>query len=263
MKRIRSRSNPLFRSLSDLAHSARERRHQGLSLIEGVHLCEAYLAVHGPPLQVIVSPDALEHPEVQGLMRDLEPSCVVLENGLFSSLSTLQHAVGLAFLIQTPRPDLPERLTGDLVYLDTVQDPGNVGALLRTCAAAGLDRVVLSPGTAFAWSPKVLRAAMGAHFHLALHEGVSWSALGPRLAVPVLGTRPREATVLFDARLEAPVCWVFGNEGEGVGEEVSASVTDWIAIPQAKGVESLNVAASAAVCLFEQRRQRRLIDGVG
>jgi TrmH family RNA methyltransferase len=97
---------------------------------------------------------------------------------------------------------------------------------------------------------------MGAHFHLSIHEAVPWSAVRARLAVEAIGTRAAEAESLFDADLRGGALWLLGNEGEGLSDEIAADVARWVRIPQADGVESMNVAAAAAVCLFEQRRQR-------
>jgi TrmH family RNA methyltransferase len=168
----------------------------------------------------------------------------------------LVQGVSLAFLIETPQPSLPERLTEDAIYLDRVQDPGNVGSILRTAVAAGITRVVTAPGTAWVWSPKVLRAGMGAHFALQVHEGVGWGELEARIEMPRLAARPQNASELWLTDLRSPALWLFGNEGAGLDPLIDPQTVQWIRIPQSDRVESLNVAAAAAVCLFEQRRQR-------
>ena len=153
-------------------------------------------------------------------------------------------------------PGWSARLDTDAVILDRVQDPGNVGAILRTAAAAGVTRVLTTPGTAWCWAPKVLRAAMGAHFALAIHESHAWEALLPLLRVPLAGTLAHGGGSLFDQDLVAACAWVFGSEGDGLDAAIAQRL-DWrVTIPQARTVESLNVAAAAAICLFEQRRQR-------
>jgi len=256
-RRITSADNPLLRSVAELAHSARARRREGLSVLEGIHLCEAWLQGHGPPHNAVTSETALSHPEVVTLLtrHGIEP--VVVRDPLFANLSTVQHGVGLVFVVATPRPDLPARIDTDALFLDRIQDPGNLGTLLRTAAAAGLRRVLTAPGTAWCWSPKVLRAGMGAHFALSIHESVPWPAIRDRLAgVTPIGTRAVDAPALYEIDLQPPTLWLFGNEGEGLAEAIAADLRQWVRIPQADGVESLNVAAAAAICLFEQRRQR-------
>ncbi len=255
-RRITSRDNPLFREACDLAHSARERRRTGRSVLEGIHLCEAYSQRFGAPQAVLVSDSAASHPQVIELLRSQSIEPVSVADELFSQMSTLGQGVGLAFLIETPRPDLPARIEGDAVFLDRIQDPGNVGTLLRTAAAAGIATVITAPGTAWCWSPKVLRAGMGAHFHLAIHESVPWDAVRDRLDAQIIGTRLHQAASVFDEDLRGASVWLFGSEGEGVSPAIAPDVARWLRIPQVDSVESLNVAAAAAVCLFEQRRQR-------
>jgi TrmH family RNA methyltransferase len=255
-RRIASRDNATFREVAELAHSARERRRLGRSVLEGVHLCEAWLRRHGTPRLAVATAAGLAHPEVAPLLARHRVAPVELADELFAAVSTLQHGIGIAFVVDTPRPGLPEAIDRDALYLDRVQDPGNVGTLLRSCAAAGVGTVLTAPGTAWCWSPKVLRAGMGAHFHLSIHEAVPWSAVRARLAVAPIGTRAIDAPSLFETDLRAPALWLLGNEGEGLSDEIEADVSRWVRIPQAPGVESLNVAAAAAVCLFEQRRQR-------
>jgi TrmH family RNA methyltransferase len=290
MKRIESAANETFRELLALAGSARERRRLGLSVIEGVHLLEAYLVRSGAPRQIFLPAriaeavaaagrDMADHgaeraaragaadpaqagaasavAEIAALLQaaGLEP--VVLADRLFAQASQVEHGPGPIALVDTPRPTLPDRLVDDAVYLDRVQDPGNVGTVLRTCAAVGVRRVITSPGTAFCWSPKVLRAAMGAHFHLDIHEGVPPSELLARLAVEAVATTADAPAGLWQADLRGPRVWLLGNEGQGLEAALLAAPgVRRVSIPQSEAVESLNVGVAAAVCLYEQLRQR-------
>jgi TrmH family RNA methyltransferase len=258
-RRISSRDNPLYREFTDLSGSARERRRLGRSVLEGIHLCEAYLQQHGAPLSSIVSESGATNPEVVSLLVQHALVPAIVADALFANLSTLAQGVGIAFIVETPNPSLPETIELDAVYLDRLQDPGNVGTLLRTCAAAGVKTVFTAPGTAWCWSPKVLRAAMGAHVALDIIEQMPWRDVADRLDVGVLATSPTAAMPLWQADLRAPAIWVFGSEGAGLDRSlIGAGPVRWLGIPQAPGVESLNVASAVAVCLFEQRRQRGL-----
>jgi TrmH family RNA methyltransferase len=259
-RRISSRDNPLYREFTDLSGSARERRRLGRSVLEGIHLCEAYLQRHGAPLSSIVSESGAADPEVVSLLAQHEVVPAIVADPLFASLSTLAQGVGIALIVETPSPSLPDTIELDAVYLDRLQDPGNVGTLLRTCAAAGVKTVLTAPGTAWCWSPKVLRAGMGAHFHLTIHEAVPWPEVRQRLRIPAIGTRASQAESLYRSELGSPCLWLLGSEGEGISAAVAADTDRWIRIPQSAGVESLNVAAAGALCLFEQRRQRGLLD---
>jgi TrmH family RNA methyltransferase len=261
MRRIASRDNPAYRDLLLLATSTRERRRRSASLVEGIHLCEAFLDRHGDPLQAVVSDSSAGHPEVQGLLARLGGDPLHLSDALFRSISGVEHGVGIAFVVDTPRPALPMEIDADCVYLDGLQDPGNVGTILRTCAAAGVRRVATAPGTAWCWSPKVLRAGMGAHFLLDLHESVGWDEFAARLRVPVFGATADGARPIYSVDLRPPCAWVFGREGEGLSAAVLEAVGLRVSIPQDAAVESLNVGVAAAVCLYEQLRQRRFASG--
>lgn len=264
MKRIESSANPVFRELLALSSSTRERRRLSLSVIEGVHLVEAFVARHGPPLQLFVPQGSLPGIEnrapggLGALVRQAGIEPVVLTDRLFAQASQVENGPGPIAVVETPRPELPAALSKDAVYLDRVQDPGNVGSVLRTCAAAGVRCVITSPGTAFCWAPKVLRAAMGAHFHLDIHEGVAPAELLPRLAVRAVATAADASCELYEADLRAPCVWLLGNEGQGLEPALlAARGVLLLAIPQSAAVESLNVSVAAAVCLYEQLRQRR------
>lgn len=256
VRRIVSKDNALLRDVSHLADSARERKKRGESFVEGAHLCSAYLDRFGEPRVALAAESALQDPEIAAIARRCSGRLAVVDDVLYRGLSQLAGGGGIAFVVPTPAGVLPDRVDTDCVYLDRLQDPGNVGSILRSAAAAGVSLVVTAPRTAFAWSPKVLRAGMGAHFALTICEGVEWPALAARLGCRALGTRLHDAQPLHRADLRPPACWLFGNEGEGLSLQDGA--IEWVRIPQADAVESLNVAAAAAVCLFEQRRQRDL-----
>ena len=258
---IRSSDNPHWREVIHCAQSSRERRKRGYSFLEGEHLCEAWLHHVGLPHRVVLAESALVSPivgKLVGLSQGQKPAggVLIVEDALWRDLSQLVQGVSIAFLIQTPQPTLPEGVADDAVYLDRLQDPGNVGSILRSAAAAGIPRVLTAPGTAFAWAPKVLRAGMGAHFALSIHEGVPWPQLAQRAQIRCLGSRVRDARPIWEVDLRSPSIWLFGNEGGGLDPQIEDSKVEWVRIPQSAGMESLNVAAAAAICLFEQSRQR-------
>jgi len=261
LRQIRSRDNPHWREVLLCAQSARERRKRGLSFLEGEHLCDAWLTQRGSPRLIVISASAHQVPSCRDLLdraHSMNPAVTILlvADDMWRELSQLVQGVSLAFLIDTPRPTLPEWITDDAIYLDRVQDPGNVGSILRSAVAAGIGRVVTAPGTAWVWSPKVLRAGMGAHFPLQVHETVGWEQLKGRVPIRRLASRPQGARSLWSVDLRAPALWLFGNEGAGLDPSIDPGEVDWVCIPQSDRVESLNVAAAAAICLFEQRRQR-------
>jgi TrmH family RNA methyltransferase len=165
----------------------------------------------------------------------------------------------LLFVIDIPAGITASRLSHDAVLLDRIQDPGNLGTLLRSAAAAGFTTAHLSSGCASAWGPRALRAAMGAHFGMKLYEQCDLLALLEASDIPVYATTSHGGDVLFDMEFEVgPCAWVFGNEGQGVDGAI-LKCSRAVQIPQPGGEESLNVAAAAAICLFEVVRQRRLV----
>jgi TrmH family RNA methyltransferase len=258
MKHVSSRDNPFYKELKHLAGSSQALRRAGQSLLDGVHLCQSYLDLIGAPLHCIVSEGALLNPEVGAIVGRIEGmhgNVTALPDALAKSLSQVEHGIHLLFLVDTPQPAAPAVLTGSAVLLDGVQDPGNAGSILRSAGAAGIRQVYCSPGTASIWSPKVLRAAMGAHFVLEIFENVDLAALVRAAAIPVLATSGYASARLYDMDLRAPAAWLLGHEGQGVSDELLNLATHRVAVPHAGQVESLNVAACAAVCFFEQLRQ--------
>jgi TrmH family RNA methyltransferase len=257
IKRIQSRGNVWYKSLQRLASSSRERRAQRRAILDGPHLIEAWRARGTPAEALVASETGYARTEVRDLLEGTSArTCVVLADRLFDAVAQVATPVGIMAVVATPEPaPLPDRL-GDAVLVDGVQDAGNLGSILRSAAAAGVSDVVLSPGTVFAWSPRVLRAGMGAHFVLAIHEGVRLEALLGRCSGRVAAADAHGATSLHECDLRGPVAWIFGNEGSGVSAALAGQASDRVRIPMPGKAESLNVAAAAAVCLFEQVRQR-------
>ena len=258
MQRITSAQNGTIKRIKALGTNAKARREAGQTLYEGVHLCEAYLNAGKEPLYCVISDAAVNNAEVAAIVSQLrQEECLLVPDSLFASLSTVENGVGILFVGEIPQLETPGVLSGDALLLDGVQDPGNLGTLLRTAAAAGVRQVYLSEGSSSAWAPRVIRAAMGAHMTLSIYEKVSMAELIRSATVPVIATSLAAKRSVYEANFTQPTAWLFGAEGQGVSAEVLALCEDnAVIIPQESGVESLNVAAAAAVCLFEQRRQR-------
>lgn len=257
MKRISSRDNPLFKELLKLAGASRQRRKSGQVLLDGVHLLEACLAAGIQPLQVLVSETSALDAEVSGLLQRLSAVPVTqLDDALFAALSELKTPSGIIALIAQPQPVIPVAPSRFALLLEDIQDPGNLGSMLRTAAAAGCDAVFLSQGCADAWSPKVLRAGMGGHFTLSIHVDADLPAVAASFVGEVLATALDAEQSLYACDLRGAVAFALGNEGAGLSQELLAATTQHITIPMPGKTESLNVAAAAAVCLFEAVRQR-------
>ena len=253
MKHISSRDNPVYKHLQRLARGPRD----GQAFLEGVHLCQEWLRHKGQPELALFDAVRLEQGgELADLARAVPPAASIsCEPALAGGLSQVGHGQGVYFVVRVPETDMPARIAANCLWLDRVQDPGNMGTLLRTAAAAGIAEAYLSTGCASAWSPKVLRSAQGAHFAMSLHEHADLAGLGSRLDVPLVATALERAVPLYEADLPERCAWLIGNEGQGVAPELLALADMRVYIPQELGVESLNAAVAAAICLFEQRRR--------
>lgn len=257
MKLIASRDNATFKSLHHLVENAREQRQRRQTLIDGIHLLEVYRQSGGRPQTLLLAESAQANPEVMRLAAEFaDVDMLCLKDSLFRELSGVATPTGIAAVIAIPEADarLPQETC---VMLDAVQDAGNVGSILRSAAAAGVRDILLGPGCAGAWTPRVLRAAQGAHFSLNIREQIDLAAMLAELSMPGIATVVENATPLYELDLKRPVAWLLGNEGAGLSPELQAQAQVRATIPLAAATESLNVAAAAAICLFEGLRQRR------
>lgn len=254
---ITSRDNPTLKMLRALATDARELRRQGRTLLDGPHLVGGYLQQVGLPELLVVSESGGGNAEIGRLLAAAtEVESLSVPDALFRELSGVATPVGVLAVI--PIPPAPTELPqGPCVLLDGIQDTGNVGTILRTAAAAGYREVVLGPGSAGAWTPKVLRAAQGAHFGLRIREQADLKALARSYGAACVAAVAQGGTPLYDLELAGDIAWIFGNEGTGVSPALAALAGRHATIPLASGSESLNVGAAAAICLFEGVRQQR------
>lgn len=268
MKAISSRDNPLVKRLHALATSARERRKLGETLLDGAHLLDAALQGQCSLKAIVVSDSGFAQPEIQALVERCAENIprYQLPDALFAHLSPVDTPSGVMAIIDLP-PEPDSATLADaalqeahsIVVLDAVQNPGNLGTILRTAAAAGVSEVLLTEGCAGAWSPRVLRAGMGAHFELRIHERVNAVEVLEAFPGAVLATALGEgARSLYELKLDGPIAWLFGAEGQGLSPTLLACASQRVIIPMAGAIESLNVAAAVAVCLFEQARQRQV-----
>lgn len=258
MKHISSTNNEHTRHLHRLLSQGKFRRQYAQTVLEGVHLLQVFLQSGRKPVGVYIPEGKMPSEEVRRL-RAVVPEGKVfsVSDGILKKISSLTCADDVLALIDIPDAGaLPAG--GDCVVLDGVQDPGNVGTVLRSAAAAGVGTVVLGRGCADAWSPKVLRAGMGAHFLSGIYPQADLEIWLARYKGRVFATALREEkqAVLYGEDLCGPTAWVFGNEGAGVGKAVLDRADKCVRIPMHDATESLNVAMAATICLFEQMRQR-------
>lgn len=257
MKEISSPHNDAVKRLARYMEHTRDRRRDGLLVLEGLHLLQAALAAGWGVEGVFFNRQALEHPEVQALLASLPEGCqpAVLSEGALGRISALSSAPELVALCRRP-PARAAQAGRDWLLLEDIQDPGNLGTILRSAAAAGVRDVLLSRGCAEVYSPKVLRAGMGAHFALNLQENADLVAALQAYRGRKLVTHLEGSSSLYGVDLTGPVAFVMGNEGAGVSAGLLAEADCRVRIPMPGTAESLNVAMAATLCLFEQVRQR-------
>lgn len=256
MKVITSRDNALAKRVKALSHSSRERKKTGVALIEGAHLVAAYVARHGAPDTLIASESGMRREEIATLMHTEAAHHAVFSDAVFLESSTVETPSGVLALIVPPASQPVSPKAKFCLLLEDIQDPGNVGSLLRSAAAAGVTDVLLSPSCAFAWAPKVLRAGQGAHFNLNIVEGADLPVFVAGYRGTSLALTPAADAALYAQDLTGPVALMVGNEGAGLTDGLMAAANIRVKLPMPGGFESLNAAAAGAIALFEVVRQR-------
>jgi TrmH family RNA methyltransferase len=255
MKAISSRDNPGYKEWLALASDRRTRRKTGSTLLDGPHLLQAALDSGVAIRKLVFSETAAASTLAAWCQRLPATPAYVLPDILFNALAPVETPVGVLGVIDIPQPPISSQ-DNCIVLLENVQDPGNLGAILRVAAAAGVDSVHLSQGCSDAWSPKCLRGGQGAHFQLSIHENADLPVLAEVFGGPVYAASLGASASLFDLDLRGQVGFAFGNEGAGLSAQLCAAAQPFI-IPMPGKVESLNVSTAAAVCLFERVRQLR------
>lgn len=246
---ITSRDNAFLKDLRRLSHETTAYRKQGRFWTEGDHLCRAAVARGFKPAVGVFSES--KWPEVPVEYTNLAIKNIVISEALFADISSLESPASLGFVFDLPASPVLDAKAATVI-LDRVQDAGNVGAILRSASAFGFKQIIALSGTAALWSPKVLRAGMGAHWGLRLIEGASLAQVA-ELSVPLIVTSSHRGSFLHEALqskgLPMPCAWALGHEGQGISAELDAMANLFVRIAQPGGEESLNVATAAAICL--------------
>ncbi|MDL2059636.1 RNA methyltransferase [Mesosutterella sp. AGMB02718] len=266
---ITSEANERVKGWKKLASQPRQIRRERLCLAEGLHIAMSARDA-SYPVNALILRDGEASPEAEALVREITgaarrsgrrpPRLYLLAPAVYESIAPVEKGCGLMMELPLPPEPAADALRGlDALFLDGVQDPGNAGTLIRTAVASGVRVIAASPGTVELWSPKVLRSAMGAHFGAHILENVKASELALRFAGRRIAADARGGRDLYDTKgwESGPVVWLMGAEGPGLSQQALAAAELRLYIPIEPATESLNVAAAAAVCLFEQRRRRR------
>lgn len=259
IEHIASRQNSLVKDLKRLAESKRARVEAEVVLSEGDHLLRTMLDAGVLPTIVALASRVASNPVLLSLLERCPGArCVILDDNVFDQIAPADAPGGLLALSPLQRPPVSPDSGVDTLVLETVQDPGNVGSLIRTAVAAGIKQIVLSPACADVWSPRSLRAAQGAPWLAQVYVDFPLSPFLSAYQGDVAATVLEGGRGLYDQVFDKPVAWLFGNEGQGLSSEVVSYANRRVTIPMPGAMESLNVNAAAAICLFEQVRQRQI-----
>ena len=248
---ISSRGNQHFKHLKKLNESPRYRHEVQQTILDGMHLIESYAERFGSPDSIAL----IEGGNIDKITSYLNEDTHVLEfpAGLFSEIAPVISPTGILASINIPHLEAPKK-QNCILLLEDIQDPGNLGSILRSAGASGVDLVYLSDHCADLWSPKVLRGGQGAHFHLPCIEKVNFSDITKTFTGKIFATTLSGKSI-FQEDLKGPVAFIFGNEGNGIHSETMRLTSHSIHIPMEKGIESLNVSAAVSICLYEKYRQ--------
>lgn len=253
---ITSSQNPKIKLVRALRGRAKERREANAFVVEGVRLIEEAISSNWE-FQFAVHDDSLSERGVK-LIKKLEDKKIEVEkveSRLLQSLSETETPQGILAVLNDSRLPIPNSLNFILIP-DQIRDPGNLGTLLRSAAAAGVQAVLLPPETTDAFAPKVVRSGMGAHFRLPIHS-MTWDELHEQTKDLQIYLADMDGQSCWETDLRQPLALIIGGEAEGASEEARNLATQRISIPMAGNVESLNAGVAGSVLMLEVVRQRQ------
>ncbi len=257
MSVLTSRDNPRVRRWRDLTRDTRVRRELKKAMIEGDHLISACLQSGHRIEALMLGKSASTDAAFQEIAKAAGVVPTILADSVFKAITDTGSPSGIAAEIVLPDPKIELKNAPSCLFLESIQDAGNVGTILRSAAAFGIRHAVLGTGCADAWSPKVLRAGMGAHFAITIQENADLVAAIVDFGGKVACTVPRGGVALAAADLSDRIGWLLGAEGQGVSKALAARSALKVSIPMPGGAESLNVAAAAAICFYEWAQRRK------
>ena len=250
---LSSKDNPRVKRWARLVDDARYRRSEGRLIAEGPHLAASALEAGWKPEAIVVAEPALGKQDIASLVKRAGGDPVVVSEGVMKAVVDSETPQGIALELRIPAA---RKVKESAVFLEGVQDAGNVGAILRSAAAFGIRSAVLDKACADPWSPKVLRAGAGAHFVLSLTQVSSLAQEMEVFPGKTISTVIEGGTAISEAELSGTIGWIFGSEGQGVSSALQQGSDLRVRIPMARGTQSLNVAAAAAICFYQAALSR-------
>ncbi|AWD32434.1 tRNA (guanosine(18)-2'-O)-methyltransferase [Candidatus Kinetoplastibacterium sorsogonicusi] len=256
MKLITSKENKEFKYLSKLYKYFGKK---DKVIIEGLRLCSLWLDNYGLPEKIIINNDHIHNQQITNIINNKNIKNILLINNQLMNIlinSKGTYNKDIIFIVNKPKPEfLGNRIDDNCVILENIQDPGNVGNIIRTCAAVGIKKIFLNDKCATPWSSKVLKSSQGAHFFIDIYENSDLNNIINILNIPLISTSLiKNSMNLYDTKLPKICAWLFGNEGNGISHEMNLKANLIISIKH-NNIDSLNVTSAAAICLFEHRRQ--------
>jgi TrmH family RNA methyltransferase len=252
---IESEQNPKVKLARSLLRR-REREREGLLFVEGVRLVEDALAQGNRPTYLFHTDEALTNPRIAALVSARRDVAWEVSRNVMEHMAETVSPQGIAAILPIPNLPWPPQPTL-LLLMDRLRDPGNLGTLLRSAAAAGVEGVIVPKGSVDPWSDKVLRAGMGAHFRIPIRDRLEWPEIDGMLEGLTVYMADAAGELPYDkVDWTRPAALLVGGEARGAGEPATARITGAITIPMAGDVESLNAAVAGSIILFEARRQR-------
>lgn len=205
---LESKDNPKIKHLRGLIEQNNYRKKQGQTVLEGTHLCLAWLHENKKINSIFTTEHALSHPDYERILAKYTGVVFVIGESLYKDLSTLGTSLACLAIVDVPSSSQALDFKADTLILENVQDPGNVGTLLRSAAAAGIEQIICTKGSASLWSPRVLRAGMGAHFSLHTFENIELEDLLAQFQIPVYVTSSHHAESLYSKNLRKACVWI-------------------------------------------------------
>lgn len=257
---ITSRQNQKIKRIKQLTSQAKFRKKENAYVVEGIRLLEEALQADQIPEQVLYSPDLDQRGQALiEIFQDQQVSCELTAQDVLNAASDTENSQGITAIFPIEALPIPENM--DLVLIvDEIRDPGNLGTLMRSCLAAGVDMLLLSPGTVDLYSPKVIRSGMGAHFRLPAISAPWDEILQLTTGMVLYLADMNQGKSCWETDLTGPMGIILGGEAHGPGKKARELANHTIHIPMNTHSESLNAAAAGAILLFEIRRQRYLLD---
>ena len=256
---IISTHNPKLKLIRALQGRAKERRDAGAFVAEGIRLVEEAYSTNWPFRFVLY--DEVLNKRGSSLVENLKShgvDCEMVSTSLMKSLSETENPQGILAVLNDTQLPIPDSLNFFLIP-DQIRDPGNLGTLLRTAAAAGVQAVILPPETTDAFAPKVVRSGMGAHFRLPIHS-MNWEEIEKMLQVAGLKVfiADMNGQSCWETDLRRPIALVIGGEADGASESARKLANQKICIPMSEKIESLNAGVAGSILMFEVVRQRKV-----